>query len=171
MSVLKTILRSAPVSLAAAGLMLIALPCKGQDLGTVQANGPSENVDLRVQNASVSQVLAELSRKYKVVYKVGSQHSRPLTGHYSGNLRQVLARILDGQNYIIEAGSEQTRVVILGPSEPANRAAAALPAANQAAPPPPSSTPAPPPTTIGGAEVPSLSSFLEGQPDAAPSTR
>ena len=99
-----------------------------------EVEGQADTVKLRAENASIREVLDALSAKFKVSYKVPSNLIRNLTGEYSGTLNQVLARLLDGNDYIVETSEDGVKIVVLGasgghapPSSPV-AAVAALPA-------------------------------------------
>jgi hypothetical protein len=92
-----------------------------------------------------------------------------LTGRYSGSLKEVLGRILDGNDYIVEVSEDAVRIVVLAPA--ASARAAVVPAsaptdvqrAPAAVPPQPVATPAPTPSVQPVARtpsVPSLASYL-----------
>jgi hypothetical protein len=71
---------------------------------------------LTVQNASITEILDALTTRFKVTYKVRSPTSRPLTGNYSGTLREMLTRVLDGNDYILELSDGGCKILILGVS-------------------------------------------------------
>jgi hypothetical protein len=92
-----------------------------------------DTVKLRAENASIREVLDALSGKFKVSYKVPSNLPRNVTGEYSGALNQVLARILDGNDYVVETSEDGVKIVVLGasggaPSSSVAAVAAAVPA-------------------------------------------
>jgi hypothetical protein len=155
-----------------AGVVSI-VPGHAQERGIVHINGPAERIELRVENASVSQILVELAQKYNVVYKRSPHLSRQLTGRYSGNLNEVLARILDGNNYIIEGDGGSINLLVLAPSGTHGPGPLAQPLAPQAAVPSPGApgAPASPTPALPGPEVPPLTSFLTEQNEAATASR
>jgi hypothetical protein len=97
-------------------------------------DGEADTVKLRAENASIREVLDALSAKFKVSYKVPLNLTRNLTGEYSGTLNQVLARVLDGNDYVVETSEDDVKIVVLGasggPASPGSSVAAvaALPA-------------------------------------------
>jgi hypothetical protein len=103
-------------------------------------SGQPEDVQLSTENASTKEVLDALSAAFKITYKLPPNTGRDVTGVYSGTLRQVLARILDGNDYIVKVADNGIEVLVLGASGAAsaatgqaivmseNTAAASLPA-------------------------------------------
>jgi hypothetical protein len=124
---------------------------------------PDNNVVVQADNASVREILDRLSGKFNLTYKLPPNLDRVRTGLYSGTLHQVLARILDGNDYIVQAGDEAVEIVVFGASRltpivtadptPAPAAAGANKAATFAPNAPASSKPPQPPP---------LSSYLPG---------
>jgi hypothetical protein len=154
-----------PVMLCLA--VLAALPCQAQ--GTVQIDGRADGMRVRLENAPIAQVLADLGRRFGLTYRRVPSIDRPLTGRYSGTLNQVLARVLDGTDYILEVSDQRVTLVVLGVSAPAARIGSnPVVSTVQQEPTPPSAAPldrAPPPAASASpsaAQVPPLSSFLPG---------
>lgn len=94
-------------------------------LAATEVRGQPADMQLRTDNASVREVLDALARAFKLTYNLPASVSRQVSGLYSGTLHQVLARVLDGHDYIVEVSDSGTRVVVLG----ASGAAAITPAA------------------------------------------
>jgi hypothetical protein len=156
-----------PVMLCLA--VLAALPCQAQGNGLVQIDGRVDDMRVRLENAPIAQVLAELGRRFGLTYRRVPSIDRPLTGRYSGTLNQVLARVLDGTDYILEVSDQNVTLVVLGVSAPAARIGSnPVVSTVQQEPTPPSTAPldrAPPPAASASpsaAQVAPLSSFLSG---------
>ncbi len=81
--------------------------------------GEPADMRLLVDNASTKEILHALSSSYGVTYTLPQDVGRTITGAYSGTLRQVLARVLDGTNYILKVSDDAVEVVVLGGSAPA----------------------------------------------------
>jgi hypothetical protein len=90
----------------------------------IAIRGQADNVQLEVENASIREVLDALATAFKFKYKLPSTIGRELTGRYSGTLRQVLARILDGNDYVMHVAETSTELVVLGASGAAGFAVA-----------------------------------------------
>ena len=81
-----------------------------------QVRGQQDDLQITAQNASIREVLDALSARFKLTYKLSPGIGRYLTGLYSGTLHQALARILDGNDYIVEVTDDGVEVVVLGTS-------------------------------------------------------
>ena len=81
-----------------------------------EVEGQADAVKLRAENASIREVLDALSTKFKLSYKVPPNLIRNMTGEYSGTLNQVLARVLDGNDYVVETSEAGVKIVVLGAS-------------------------------------------------------
>jgi hypothetical protein len=88
----------------------------GPALAGTEVRGNPDDFQLRAENASTREILNALSAAFKLTYRLPPNIGRPMTGVYSGTLHQVLARILDGNDYIVKVSNNGTEVVILGTS-------------------------------------------------------
>ena len=103
---------------------LVCVAIIGALLGTMlgpasaatELQGQPDDIQLRAENASTREVLDALSATFKLTYKLPPNIGRDVTGLYSGTLHQVLARILDGNNYIVKVSDNGVEVVVLGAS-------------------------------------------------------
>jgi hypothetical protein len=149
-----------------------------------EIEGQEDALQLRATNASIKQVFEALSSRFHLTYKLPPTVVRELTGTYSGTLAQVLARVLDGNDYVAIFSDGGLDLVVLGesgtlkPSGIAIARAAAVsgeasgrpspqPGPGPAPAPAPArlSAPAPQPSLPQGNVVPPLSSYLSA--DAA----
>jgi len=97
-----------------AGLLLAASLLSAECAGaTAEIEGSANDIVLRVKNAPIRDVLAALAVQFKLTYRAPPNLTRELSGRYSGSLNQVLARILDGTDYVVEASDEEIKLVIL----------------------------------------------------------
>jgi len=163
----------------------------GPASASTEVEGQRENVKLRTENASIREVLDALSATFKLTYKLAPNVLRNLTGLYSGTLNQVLARVLDGNDFVVEISGDGVNIVVIGTSGMSGRnspgpaiaaASAILPAGDAAAPTGPASKPALPaskptlqaasPSLPSSKPVPPLTSYLStnglGYPDSTP---
>ena len=81
-----------------------------------EVQGKPTDMQLLVDNASTQEVLQALSTSFGLTYSLPQNVGRNLTGTYSGSLRQVLSRILDGTDYILTVSDGAFEVVVLGAS-------------------------------------------------------
>ena len=79
-----------------------------------EIRGTASEMQLQAQEASVREILDALARSFNLTYQLSSGVNRTVSGRYSGSLRQVLARILDGHSYIIRETPDGTEVLVLG---------------------------------------------------------
>ena len=80
-----------------ASLLLSALlPARAEIL----LQGDATAVRLEVTQATVGEILAALHERYNVHHRTALALDRPLTGTYSGSLSRVIARVLDGYDYV-----------------------------------------------------------------------
>jgi len=70
-------------------------------------------VEFRTDHASIGQALAALAASVKLTYKLPPNINRDLNGFYSGSLRAVLARILDGTDYFVKTAEDEVKVIVL----------------------------------------------------------
>ena len=97
--------------------------------------GAADDLRIKAQNATIVEILDVLKTRFKLVYRARSFNSRPLTGIYSGTLRETLARILVGNDYILDSSDNGLEIIILGTSN--------IPGATAQVPPPSEVTTAP----------------------------
>src|SRR5262249_40843321 len=94
------------------GLSAIACPVFAASV----VDGQPSEMRVQAENASTRELLEALAANFKIKYKLPANVNRNMTGAYAGSLRQVLAGILDGHDYVIESSDDQLEVVVLGVS-------------------------------------------------------
>jgi hypothetical protein len=100
------------VSILVATMMTAPAPL----LAATTVRGQLTDMQLQTKDASIREVLDALSSAFKLTYKLPPNVSRQVSGVYTGTLHQVLRRILDGDNYIVEMSDGSTKVLVLGRS-------------------------------------------------------
>ena len=75
------------------------------------------------RDATVAELLAALGERFGLHYR-GTTGSRGLTATFEGPLRRVLARVLDGYNYVILSRGDGLEVIVLNARSAAAAAAA-----------------------------------------------
>src|SRR5262245_31506930 len=95
--------------------MFFSIPL-GLASAATQLTGQQDELKITATNASVREILESLSSKFNLTYRLPPGVSGELTGQYSGTLNQVLARILDGNDYILEISDSAATILVLGPS-------------------------------------------------------
>jgi hypothetical protein len=79
-------------------------------------SGSLDSVALEATNATMPEIVAALQSTFGVKISIAGSTSRRFTGAYSGPLRRVLARLLDGGNYVISPVSGGMSIAILVPN-------------------------------------------------------
>jgi hypothetical protein len=149
------------VAVAAIGL---ATSSAGLSVAEAAADvqGDPSAVQLRAENASTREVLDALAAKFGLKYKLSVHIGREVGGSYSGTLRQVLARVLDGTDYVVQVNEDGVKVIVFGASGltavAANGQATGLPqgGASSSAAPPAASAATITPTAVAPVSVASM---------------
>jgi hypothetical protein len=79
-----------------------------------KVSGNPEAVTVDAQNSSIDQVLAALSREFKLQYRSSVDLKTEITGIYEGSLPRVAARILEGYNFVLRSSPNGIEVTVLG---------------------------------------------------------
>ena len=114
---------SAALCRIAAGIALFVLleaPCQAE----VRMEGSQESLHLEVTDARLADVLDALTGKFKVRYRSNDALQARITGSFSGPLRRVMARLLEGYDYVLAISPDGLDALILLQS---STASAALP--------------------------------------------
>src|ERR1700719_1090098 len=102
---------SAALSIAA---LLVTAPL-GHAIGAdVRVQGSAEAVRVEARDPTGTQILAALASHFALSYR-GSTDSR-FNGTFKGPLREVVKRVLDGYNYVINLTDDGLDVVVVGPA-------------------------------------------------------
>lgn len=75
--------------------------------------GDRDDVRVEARNTSVDELLKLLGDRYGVTWQSSQRLERRLTGTYRGPLQRVLARILDGNNYILRTHDKTMSIIVL----------------------------------------------------------
>jgi hypothetical protein len=108
-------MKSSPLHLPAlvSALLLATAP---NAIAEVSARGTPEMARVDVKDASLEEVLTALKNAYGVSYRSEVSLGTSISGTYEGPLSQVIARLLDGMNYVVEKTGNNFRVAIVGGS-------------------------------------------------------
>jgi hypothetical protein len=79
-----------------------------------EISGTPEAVSVDAQHSSLKEIFSELHQRFDVQFQSTANLDAPLTGTYQGPLRQVLARLLAGYNFIIITKQGEIEVTVLG---------------------------------------------------------
>ncbi len=114
-------------------------------LGDVQVRGTPEAARVEAQGGSIDEVLAALGKAFDLRWQSPAPLDKRLTGTYEGSLNRVLARVLDGYNFVLKASQGRLEITVLGPRGARAVAAGAPGTASPAASTQPAAAKAPPP--------------------------
>ena len=107
---------SAATALATPVLAVMLIMSAAPALAAATVRGQPANMQLQTENASIGEVLNALSSAFKLKYKLPPNVGRKVSGHYAGTLHQILARVLDGNDYIVKVSDAGIEVTVLGES-------------------------------------------------------
>jgi hypothetical protein len=82
---------------------------------------------IEARDATVQQVLEALGQTHTIQFQDSEALSRHITGTYSGTLRRVLSRILDGYDHVIRSTSSGIQIDVVGAAKSGNVTASAGP--------------------------------------------
>jgi hypothetical protein len=118
--------RTAPAGalLAALVLCVTAAPAAAEVRVTDAGGG---QFAIEAHDATVQQILEALGQTRTIQLKNSEALSRHVTGTYSGTLRRVLSRILDGYDHVIRSTSSGIQIDVVGAAQSGHVAAPAGP--------------------------------------------
>jgi hypothetical protein len=93
-------------------------------LAEMRVRGTPEAVRIEARDSSVAEILSALSHTFNMHYQSSANLDKRLSGTYAGPLSRVLARVLDGYNFIVKTDNGNIAVTVLGPPGAAAAAAA-----------------------------------------------
>jgi hypothetical protein len=103
-------------ALPVAGLLLAALHCSNVR-AEVRVEGEARDVRLEARDATVGEILAALGERFALRYS-GISGGAPVTANFEGPLRRVVARVLEGYNFVIKERGDGLDVMVLNTSSP-----------------------------------------------------
>src|ERR1035441_4620638 len=83
----------------------------------VRVQGPVEDIRLEARDATVEEILAALRARFELHYR-GTTLNRRVTANYEGPLRRILARVLDGYDYVVKTNGANIEVIVLSTGTP-----------------------------------------------------
>lgn len=108
--------------LATAALLAWCLSCGG-GAAEVRLSGTQDRIVLQTQDATMPEIFAALRSAFDLEVKLKGATARKFTGVYSGSVRQVLSRLLVGEDYVLRFASDGISVRLLGNTAADNSAA------------------------------------------------
>lgn len=82
--------------------------------GPLQLQGSAAALRLDLNRATITDVFSALHTAFHVKYRSLVALNEPLSGTYAGSLEAVIARVLNGYNYVIKRGPATIEVMIYG---------------------------------------------------------
>jgi hypothetical protein len=79
-----------------------------------RVQGSAEGVRIETQNTSVEEVLAALGDAFEVRYRSSAKLTKQLTGTYEGSLQRVVARVLEGYDFVLRTNKGKIEITVLG---------------------------------------------------------
>ena len=80
----------------------------------VKVEGNPTAVRIETRQTTVGDVLAALKKTFDLQFRAKIALDRPVTGTYQGSLSRVLARVLDGYDYVVSMPEHRLEVVVYG---------------------------------------------------------
>lgn len=77
-------------------------------------SGAENDVTIEAHDTSLQDVLAALGARFGLRYRNVSALDRRINGTYGGSLRGVVARLLDGYDYVMKTDGGRIEVIVLG---------------------------------------------------------
>jgi len=108
--------RIRPSVLPFAGVLLAALHSNCA-LAEVSVKGEVRDVRVEAREATVAEILAALGERFALRYR-GAPGTGGITGTFEGPLRQIVARVLAGYNYVIAEHPDGIEVIVLSAGSP-----------------------------------------------------
>jgi hypothetical protein len=118
-------------------------------LAAAQIQGTPDAVRIETQNSSIEEVLAALGNAFDVRFRSSANLAKQLSGTYEGTLQRVVARVLEGYDFIIRKNNGKIEITVLGirGAAPGTAVASSASSAPKATPAPAAPVPAAAPTT------------------------
>ena len=79
----------------------------------IQVEGSAAHVRVHAQDAAAADVLAALAARFGLRVR-GTIRDRRISGDLTGPLRRVIARVLEGDDYVIRTRGDGIEVTVLG---------------------------------------------------------
>jgi len=110
------------------GGFVLALLCVAPGVSAkVLVEGDETSVSLVAENANMADVLAALKAKFRFRYSLSADPDRQVTVNLSGPLHQVVARLLDGYDFVVKRSPEGVELLRMAPRGTATAAPQARP--------------------------------------------
>lgn len=121
-------------AVSAIGLLVsLALVAPITAFAAPEISGSPDAVSIDAQHSSIKEILSGLRERFDVQFQSTANLDTPLTGTYQGPLRQIVARLLAGYNFVITTKQGGIEVTVLGnaPSTSTTTTASNAPGSSQ----------------------------------------
>jgi hypothetical protein len=88
----------------------------GRSAAEVLLSGSQDRIVMQTNDATLAEVLAAFRSAFALEVKLKGATARTFTGAYSGSVRQVLLRLLAGEDYILSSDAEGMKIILIGNS-------------------------------------------------------
>ena len=92
----------------------------GRSNAEVLLSGSQDRIVMQTTDATLAEVLAAFRSAFALEVKLKGATARTFTGAYSGSVRQVLSRLLTGENYVLRSAADGMSMVLFGSSATAS---------------------------------------------------
>jgi hypothetical protein len=103
------------LQLATAALLTWCLSCGG-GAAEVRLSGTQDRVVLETHDATIVEILTAMRSTFNLDVKLKGASARRFTGMYIGSIRQVLLRLLTGNDYVLRSDHDGISIRLLGNS-------------------------------------------------------
>lgn len=83
----------------------------------IRIEGSASSVRVEARDATVADVLAALAKRFALRVR-GTAGNRRINADFDGPLRRVIARVLQGYDYVIQARGDRLEVMVLESASP-----------------------------------------------------
>jgi hypothetical protein len=81
----------------------------------VRVTGQADALIVETREASVEEILAALRASFNLQYRTSGALNRVMTGTYTGSLQRVIARLLEGHNYVMQSSAGGSALIVFEP--------------------------------------------------------
>lgn len=96
---------------ATAAIMLSICSARAE----VHVSGSRNALVVEAKNASLAEVVAQLNAALKMQIVLKAPVDGVINGTYSGSLRRIFSRLLEGRNFVSRSNGDRITLVVLGP--------------------------------------------------------
>ena len=84
----------------------------------VSVTGARDDVRLEVDNTAIEDVMEALGANFGLRYRSTAPLVRRISGTHRGTLERIVARVLDGYDFVVKTGPEGIEVTVYGAVKP-----------------------------------------------------